>query len=431
MRRGLTTIIAAALLSAASAQAESGDAVKRGYAAGQATENAADQDKALERALVRIPKGGTLMQALAEADIPSGEAHEAVAALRSVYDPRRLRVGQHVTMLFEADPEGRGRFAGLEIAPDTRRSFRVTRQGDEDFATSQQEAKLEDRDVAVRGVIKSSLIAAGTAAGAPYSALMAMINVFGHEVDFQRDIQPGDHFELLYEQRVDQHGRSVGGGRLLYGALELSGRRLAVFRFAPSDGRADFFDDEGQSVRRSLLATPIDGARLTSGFGMRRHPILGYSKMHAGVDFGAPTGTPIYAAGSGVVEELGAKGAYGNYIRIRHDGETATAYAHLSRYAKDLTRGGRVDQGDVIGYVGSTGRSTGPHLHYEVLRGGRQINPRSLKTPTGERLSGRALAAFQDQRRDAQARFAAAAGGPHLAAAPRATPKPARKPIDG
>lgn len=427
MRRGLTTIIAAALLSAATARAESGDAATRGYAADQADHKVA----ALKRALVRIPKGGTLARALADADVPSNEAHEAIAALRNVYDPRRLQSGQHVTMLFEHDPEGRGRFAGLEIAPDTRRSFRVTRQGDADFASSQQEAKLESRDFATSGVIKSSLIAAGTAAGAPYSALMAMINVFGHEVDFQRDIQPGDRFELLYEQRVDQHGRSVGGGRLLYGALELSGRRLAVYRFAPHDGRADFFDHEGQSVRRSLLATPIDGARLTSGFGMRRHPILGYSKMHAGVDFGAPAGTPIYAAGSGVVEELGEKGAYGNYIRIRHNGEIATAYAHLSRYAKGLARGGRVDQGDVIGYVGSTGRSTGPHLHYEVLQNGRQINPRSLKTPTGEKLSGRALTAFLEERREIIDRFTAAGGGPHLASSPQAAPKPTRKPVNG
>lgn len=427
MRRGLTTIIAAALLSAATARAESGDAATRGYAADQTAHKVA----ALKRALVRIPKGGTLARALADADVPSNEAHEAIAALRNVYDPRRLQSGQHVTMLFEHDPEGRGRFAGLEIAPDTRRSFRVTRQGDADFASSQQEAKLESRDFATSGVIKSSLIAAGTAAGAPYSALMAMINVFGHEVDFQRDIQPGDRFELLYEQRVDQHGRSVGGGRLLYGALELSGRRLAVYRFAPHDGRADFFDHEGQSVRRSLLATPIDGARLTSGFGMRRHPILGYSKMHAGVDFGAPAGTPIYAAGSGVVEELGEKGAYGNYIRIRHNGEIATAYAHLSRYAKGLARGGRVDQGDVIGYVGSTGRSTGPHLHYEVLQNGRQINPRSLKTPTGEKLSGRALTAFLEERREIIDRFTAAGGGPHLASSPQAAPKPTRKPVNG
>ncbi|HRJ62667.1 MAG TPA: M23 family metallopeptidase [Azospirillaceae bacterium] len=427
MRRGLTTIIAAALLSAATAQAGSGDGDISGYAANQTANKVA----ALKRALVRIPKGGTLAQALADADVPADDAHEAITALRSIYDPRRLRSGQHVTMLFEHDPEGRGRFAGLEIAPDTRRSLRVTRRGDEDFATSQQEAKLESRDVATSGVIKSSLIAAGKAAGAPYSALMAMINVFGHEVDFQRDIQPGDRFELLYEQRVDQHGRSVGGGRLLYGALELSGRRLAVYRFAPHDERADFFDHEGQSVRRALLATPIDGARLTSGFGMRRHPILGYSKMHAGVDFGAPSGTPIYAAGSGVVEEVGAKGAYGNYIRIRHNSDTATAYAHLSRYAKGLSRGARVDQGDVIGYVGSTGRSTGPHLHYEVLQNGKQINPRSLKTPTGERLSGRALAAFQEEQRNIVNRYAAAGGGPHLASSPQAAPKPARKPADG
>lgn len=384
----------------------------------------------LKRASVRIAKGETLMDVLTDAGARHDDAQDAVAALRSVYDPRRLKTGQSVTMLFEPGAHGRQQFAGIEITPDTRRSFRVMRRGDEDFVPSQQDAKLETRDGASRGVIKSSLIAAGVAAGAPYPALLALINVFAHEVDFQRDLQPGDRFELLYEEKIGPDGRKAGSGQLLYGALELSGRRLTAYRFTPSDGRADFFDHEGQSVRRALLATPIDGARLTSGFGMRRHPLLGYSKMHLGTDFGASTGTPVYAAGAGLVEELGGKGAYGNYIRIRHTGETATAYAHLSRYAKGVSRGSRVDQGDIIGYVGSTGRSTGPHLHYEVLQHGKQINPRSMKTPLGDKLSGRALAQFNDERRGLENRFAAQAGGPHLAAhktPPTPAAKPARK----
>ena len=423
MRQPITALLAAAIMLIAPppAGAESGAPAHRGYG---------DKGGRVS-ATAKIGKGETLMDVLTDARAPVGDAQEAVAALRSVYDPRRMQIGQSVTMLFESDDMGRRRLAGLEVFPDSRRSYRVARQGDAEFTTSQHEAKLETRDVAVSGVIKSSLVAAGAAANVPYPALLAMINVFAHEVDFQRDIQSGDRFELLFEENVTADGKKAGFGKLVYGALELSGRRLTAYRFAAPDGRADFFDHEGQSVRRALLATPIDGARLTSGFGMRRHPILGYSKMHMGTDFGAPAGTPIYAAGAGIIDELGGHGGYGNYIRIRHDGETATAYAHLSRYAKGLGRGSRVDQGDVIGYVGSTGRSTGPHLHYEVLRHGRQVNPRSIKTPLGERLSGRALAQYNNEKRDIAARFAASGGGPALVAHTPTVPKPGRKPAEG
>jgi murein DD-endopeptidase MepM/ murein hydrolase activator NlpD len=161
-----------------------------------------------------------------------------------------------------------------------------------------------------------------------------------------------------------------------------------------ADGRADFFNDKGESVRKALLRTPIDGARLSSGFGKRLHPILGYTAMHRGVDFAAPAGTPIYAAGDGAVAEARFNGAYGKYVRIRHDGQYATAYAHLSRFGKDIATGKRVRQGDVIGYVGSTGRSTGAHLHYEILVAGQQTNPLKVKMPAGPKLAGRDLARF-------------------------------------
>jgi murein DD-endopeptidase MepM/ murein hydrolase activator NlpD len=431
MRRPLIAFLAAAVLGAApAAKAGSGDHGRKPHGEKVHGEKL-HGEKTLTKVNAKLGKGDTLLDVLTDAQAPADDAQEAIAALRHVYDPRRMQMGQSVTILFEPGAHGRGRLAGLEISPDSRRSYRVARHGGEAFSSTQQEAKLQTRDVAARGVIKSSLVAAGVAADVPYGALLAMINVFAHEVDFQRDIQSGDRFELLYEEKIGPDGKKAGPGRLLYGALELSGRRMIAFRFTPPDGRDDFFDHEGQSVRRALLATPIDGARLTSGFGMRRHPLLGYSKMHMGTDFGAPTGTPVYAAGSGLVDEIGPQGGYGNYIRLRHDSETATAYAHLSRYAKGLARGARVEQGDVIGYVGSTGRSTGPHLHYEVLQHGRQVNPRSMKTPLGEKLSGKALAQFHAEQRDIVARFTAAAGGPHLAAHTPAAPKPGRKPTEG
>jgi murein DD-endopeptidase MepM/ murein hydrolase activator NlpD len=170
---------------------------------------------------------------------------------------------------------------------------------------------------------------------------------------------------------------------------------MELYRYKTRDGVVDYFNRQGESIRKALLRTPIDGARVSSSFGMRRHPVLGFSKLHAGMDFAAPGGTPIFAAGDGIIEEVGRKGSYGNYIRIKHNQQFSTAYAHLSKFGQEMRRGGRVQQGDIIGYVGSTGRSTGPHLHYEVLQSGRQINPMAVDLPTGIALKGRELAEFQ------------------------------------
>ena len=192
----------------------------------------------------------------------------------------------------------------------------------------------------------------------------------------------------------------MDSGEILYSSLDLSGTSLNVYKFTLEDGTVDdYFDDQGQSVRKALMRTPIDGARLTSTYGNRRHPTLGYTKMHRGVDFGAPKGTPIFAAGDGVVDKLGSHGAYGNYIRLRHGPVYQTAYAHLQKFAQGLHTGKRVKQGDTVGFVGSTGRSTGPHLHYEVLKYGEQVNPLGVKLPSGLLLQGSQLIKFREERR--------------------------------
>ena len=214
-------------------------------------------------------------------------------------------------------------------------------------------------------------------------------------MDFQREIQPGDRFEFFYETFHDDRGALAKTGKLFYGRMRLSGETVELYRHELANGEWDYYNAKGKSVRKALLRTPIDGARISSGFGKRRHPILGYTKMHRGVDFAAPRGTPVYAAGKGVVEYVGRKGAYGKYVRIRHDKTYKTAYAHLSRYGKGVRKGTRVSQGQVIGYVGTTGRSTGPHLHYEVIKKGRQTNPRKVKLPSGIQLQGKDLARFQ------------------------------------
>jgi murein DD-endopeptidase MepM/ murein hydrolase activator NlpD len=200
---------------------------------------------------------------------------------------------------------------------------------------------------------------------------------------------------MVFERWRDDEGRTVRTGDLRFVSLDARGKEKAFYRFtAPGGKDADWYGPDGKSARRSLMKTPINGARLSSGFGVRRHPILGYSKMHKGTDFAAPTGTPIMAAGDGVIAKAGVMGGYGNYIRIKHSDGYDTAYAHMSRFTKGMRGGARVRQGQVIGYVGSTGRSTGPHLHYEVLFRGQHINPMSLRVPTGRNLSGKALDSF-------------------------------------
>jgi murein DD-endopeptidase MepM/ murein hydrolase activator NlpD len=215
-----------------------------------------------------------------------------------------------------------------------------------------------------------------------------LIKPFSYDVDFQRDIQPGDRFEVLYERMVDEQGRAIRNGDVLAATLVVGGRSLTLYRFDD-----DWFDPNGKSVRKALLQTPIEGARLTSGFGARRHPLLGYTKMHKGVDFGAPTGTPIMAAGDGVVEKADWFSSYGKYVRIRHNGTYSTAYAHMSRI--NVRAGQKVKQGQVIGAVGTTGRSTGPHLHYEVLVNNKQVNPKSIKLPVGRTLAAAELKKFR------------------------------------
>ena len=258
-----------------------------------------------------------------------------------------------------------------------------------------------------KGAIDSSLYEAASGQSVPAKTLAQLIRVFSYDVDFQRDIREGDQFEILYEPYTDDYGKVIDTGEILYSSLKLSGTRLNIFRFTLSDGTTeDYFDDEGRSIRKALMRTPIDGARLTSNFGNRKHPTLGYTKMHRGVDFGAPRGTPIFAAGDGVIDKIGVNGAYGNYIRLRHGTIYHTAYAHLDKFKKTLYLGRRVKQGEVIGFVGSSGRSTGPHLHYEVLKYGKQVNPLGVKLPSGLALKGFELTNFQLERSRILASFA-------------------------
>ena len=249
----------------------------------------------------------------------------------------------------------------------------------------------EPERVFLQGVIHTSLYAAADEAGMTPGEATTLTDIFRYLVDFERDLRVGDRFEVLFDKK-----ENGDYGDIVYAMIENEGRQVALYRGQTGPEEFQYFDAEGKTNKRALMRTPLAYARVSSNYGMRRHPIDGYRKMHKGVDFRARTGTPIVAAGNGVVDYVGRRGGYGKYIRIRHNGTYKTAYAHLSRYSKGLRSGMRVKQGDVIGYVGSTGRSTGPHLHFEVLENGKQINPMTVGDFGAIRsLAGADLARFK------------------------------------
>jgi len=358
--------------------------------------------------LVEVRRGDTLMNLLVDAGLERGEAHGAITALSEVFSPRKLKVGQVIRLAMSGDnganivsdgqPSEALRLISLGLTPNPEEDVLVARQADDSFAARVEARPLTPRLSSYSGTIESSLFEAARDEGMPVETVVELIRLFSFDVDFQREIQQGDRFELLYDSFYDRAGALAKTGPLKYASMVLSGKRLEFYHFVLPDGSDDHFDANGRSVRRALLKTPVDGARISSGFGMRKHPIQGYNKMHRGVDFAAPRGTPIYAAGKGVIDRIGRNGGYGKYIRIRHNSTYKTAYAHMKSYAKGMKRGARVKQGQVIGYVGSTGNSTGPHLHYEVMVDNKQVNPRKIKLPSGKSLKGTDLEAFHQAR---------------------------------
>ncbi len=353
--------------------------------------------------LVRVASGDTLADVLGRAGVDGGEAAQAINALLTIYNPRSLRVGQKVTVAFDRPSHGfgTGGFQKISLSADAVRDVSAVRNASGDFEGVESKRATTRQVGHYTGTIKSSLYVSAQEAGVPAPVILGMIKALSYDVDFQRDIQPGDTFEVLFEADYDAKGKLSQCGDMLYAAVKLSGKPIVMYRFENGAVQAEYFNEKGESIRKALLKTPVDGAKITSKFGIRNHPILGYTKMHKGVDFGVPTGTPIQAAGDGLVEMAGRNGGYGNYVRLRHGNGYGTAYAHMHRIAQGISVGKRVSQGQVIGFVGTTGRSTGPHLHYELLRGTTQVNPVSVIIPTNIKLAGNQMDQFKAAKRRA------------------------------
>ncbi len=255
--------------------------------------------------------------------------------------------------------------------------------------------QLFKKNVVVEGRISNNLYSSATSSGMEPSIIIEFARIFGFEVDFQRDIRKGDKFQVMYERYFDDRNKQIKTGKILYAYLNVNNQKIKLYRYETKND-FDFYDEKGKSIRKALMKTPINGARLSSPFGNRKHPILGFTKHHNGTDFAAPTGTPIMASGNGTVIKAGWCGNGGNCVRIRHNSAYTTGYGHMSKIATRTGR--RVRQGQIIGYVGNTGMSTGPHLHYTVSYNGKFVNSQKLKLPSGKTLSGDERKKFEIQR---------------------------------
>ena len=360
----------------------------------------------------KVARGDTLMDLLRAQGVRRDEAHQAIEALGGIYNPNRLRAGETVSLtlarpnmtLFElAALEGKepeARLMALSLRAEIDRDVGAKRGPGGAFVSDERRIPLERRPIYAGGEIESSLYVDGLAAGMTDAAIIELMNIFIYDVDFQREIRPEDRFRSFFTVVYDDRGQSHGLGELLYGELTLRGKDKGFYRFkTPDDGRIGYYDADGRSAKKFLMKTPIDGARISSGFSSRRkHPVLGYTRAHKGTDFAAPRGTPIKAAGDGVIEIATKSRSFGNYIKIRHADGWHTLYAHMTKFARGMRKGARVQQGQIIGTVGSTGLASGPHLHYEVHRNGKATNPMKIKVATGRNLSGANLDAFKAER---------------------------------
>ena len=291
---------------------------------------------------------------------------------------------------FDIDNLSNRKIVKIVIPINKKRDLVIYTNEKNSFSSIELKKELVLSNVYRENFIKSSLYKAAIEKKIDPNIIVQFAQIYGFQVDFQRDIRKNDSFQIVYEEYKNDENKTVDFGNILYANLILQGKSLELFYFNSEKNKInDHFESNGQSIKKTLMKTPINGARLSSSYGMRKHPILGYNKMHQGTDFAAPTGTPIMASGTGVVLKAGWCGGGGNCVKIRHNSTYSTVYAHMSKFARGIKKGVRVTQGQVIGYVGSTGMSTGPHLHYEVIKNGKKINSQTLKLPSGKKLTGK------------------------------------------
>tara|TARA_B100000427_G_scaffold328712_1_gene342515 strand:+ start:265 stop:1479 length:1215 start_codon:yes stop_codon:yes gene_type:complete len=315
--------------------------------------------------------------------------------LKSISDEKKLKILKlNQKIFFKIDRKEAPKILEFKIEIDNKNEILFTRNKNI-FITKIIEKNLEKVITYKEGIIKTSLYETAINLKIKPNLIIEFARLYGFQVDFQRDIWKNDSFQIIYEEFKNEEGKIIEVGNIIYANLNIQNNDLKLYRFEYEKNKIDYFDENGKSVRKTLMKTPINGARLSSSFGKRKHPILGFTKMHTGTDFAAPKGTPIMASGDGIILKARWCGGGGKCVKIKHNSVYQTVYAHMSKFGRNIKKGVRVKQGQIIGYVGSTGLSTGPHLHYEVIENGRKINSQKLKLPSGKILKGKNRKLFE------------------------------------
>ena len=345
-----------------------------------------------------IKRGDTIQKILRQYKIRNNEIQTIIKQYKKYGNPNQLLVGNKIDVTIEKDLHAKKNFMMKFSAPITKSTtVEITRDEENKIISKKIITKLYKKKILSENIIRKNLYSSALEANINPDIIIEFARIFGFEVDFQRDIRKNDYFKILYEKYFDENKEFIKSGSILYAHMTVNGREISLYKFG-NDKEYGYFDLNGKSVEKALMKTPINGSRLSSSFGMRNHPILGFSKLHTGTDFAAPTNTPIMASGSGTITRAKWCGGGGNCIKIKHNSTYETVYAHMKNFAKGIKVGKKVRQGQIIGYVGSTGMSTGPHLHYEVIINGKKVNSQKLKLPSGKILKNNERTQFEIHR---------------------------------
>ena len=341
-----------------------------------------------------INSGDNLNEILNELNLNKTEKSKILNFILNNKIKPNLYQNQKIT--FEIDNLNSRKITKITIPINKKKDLIISDDKDGGFKFAELTKELTLNKVYKENIIKNSLYKSAIEKKIDPNIIVQFAQIYGFQVDFQRDIKKNDGFQIVYEEYKNDENKTVDFGNIIYANLILQGKSIELYYFKSEEEKInDHFDSRGQSIKKTLMKTPINGARLSSSYGMRKHPILGYNKMHQGTDFAAPLGTPIMASGTGKILKAGWCGGGGNCVKIKHNSTYSTVYAHMSKFARGIKKGVRVNQGQIIGYVGSTGMSTGPHLHYEVIKNGKKINSQTLKLPSGKKLKGKSREDFE------------------------------------
>ena len=343
--------------------------------------------------LVTIKAGQTFGDLINDYDIPDSEKFRISQLLSEKIDLTQLNIGTEIRITF-LKKNNFIEIKKINILDKKNNQIQILKKDDK-YEIDSSSVLAFTKNILKEIVINESLYKSAINADVPPNIIMQFVNLYGFDVDFQREIRNGNIIKIYYEVFLDNKLNIRKAGNIKFASLALSKNTYELYKYTTNDNnKSEYFDAAGKSAVKALMKTPINGASLSSGYGMRKHPILGYDRLHQGVDFAAPTGTPIMAAGTGFIEKIGMNGGAGNYIKIKHINGYKTAYGHMNKFAAGLKKGSKVTQGQTIGFVGSTGMSTGPHLHYEVIFNNKKINPMKMKLPSGRKLKGKILDDF-------------------------------------